>query len=328
MLTKETTITYRNFRGESDFPLIVDILHGSKVVDGLESSPTIAEIANQYTHIKNCNPSTDMVFAEVDGQTVGYGRCWWEEPIDGPQVYGFLTRLLPEYRSTDMRRELLRRMEARLREIGATHSAQEEKVLQTFANETETHWARLVESEGYDIIRYGLKMVRPNWDNIPDCPVPEGIVIRNGGEAAQYRQVWDAACEAFRDNWGESECTEVEYLEWQGESSFQPPLWCLAWDGDEIAGGVLNFINHTENAEYGRKRGYTETIFVRRPWRGQGLAKALIARSFLAHKEAGMDEAALGLDASNLSGALHLYRKMGYQETKRSMIYRKPLQAD
>ena len=102
-------------------------------------------------------------------------------------------------------------------------------------------------------------------------------------------------------------------------------MWLVAWAGDEVAGGVLNFIKQDENEEYGRKRGYTETIFVRRPWRGQGLAKALIARSFLAHQEAGMNEAALGLDADNLSGALHLYRLMGFVETKREMTYRKPL---
>ena len=38
-----------------------------------------------------------------------------------------------------------------------------------------------------------------------------------------------------------------------------------------------------------------------------------------------MTEAGLGLDADNLSGALHLYRKMGFQEIKRFMTYRKPL---
>ena len=91
---------------------------------------------------------------------------------------------------------------------------------------------------------------------------------------------------------------------------------------------MLNFIQRDENEKYGRKRGYTETIFVRRPWRGQGLAKALIARSFLAHREAGMTEAALGLDADNLSGALHLYRQMGFVETKRTMTYRKPLMSN
>lgn len=325
MLVKAKSATYRNFRGESDYQLMVDIVNESKEIDGLEWTTSVENTATQYKYLKNCDPTTDMVFAEVDGKTVGFGRCWWDEQIDGPRVYSSFAHLLPEYRDKGIREEMLQRMESRLRQIGAEHPAKDEKVLQAWASDSETHWSQLLESEGYEIVRYGLSMVRPNWDNIPDCPIPEGIVIRNGGKVKEYRQIWDAACEAFRDHWGESECTEVEYVEWQAEPSFQPPMWRVAWAGDEVAGGVLNFINKAENEEYGRKRGYTETIFVRRPWRGQGLAKALIARSFLAHQEANMTEAALGLDADNVTGALHLYHKMGFKETKRSVTYRKSL---
>ena len=64
---------------------------------------------------------------------------------------------------------------------------------------------------------------------------------------------------------------------------------------------------------------------MRRPWRKQGLAKALIARSLLALKERGMTEAALGVDAQNTSGATHLYELMGYRVTKHGAIYRKVL---
>ena len=57
----------------------------------------------------------------------------------------------------------------------------------------------------------------------------------------------------------------------------------------------------------------------------QGLAKALIAQSLVALKERGMTEAGLGVDAENISGALHLYEFMGYQVVKRSTIYRKAM---
>jgi ribosomal protein S18 acetylase RimI-like enzyme len=88
---------------------------------------------------------------------------------------------------------------------------------------------------------------------------------------------------------------------------------------------VLSYIDRDENEKFGYKRGYTENICVRRPWRRQGLAKALIALSLLVLKERGMSEAKLGVDAENISGALHLYESMGYQVVKRSTIYRKPL---
>jgi ribosomal protein S18 acetylase RimI-like enzyme len=88
---------------------------------------------------------------------------------------------------------------------------------------------------------------------------------------------------------------------------------------------VLNYVNAEENRQYRRKRGYTETICVRRPWRHRGLARALLARSLrLLHKE-GLTEAGLGVDAENPTGALRLYTSMGFVIERQTAVYRKPL---
>ena len=88
---------------------------------------------------------------------------------------------------------------------------------------------------------------------------------------------------------------------------------------------ILNFIHEEENKEYNRKRGYTEEISVRRPWRRRGLARALLARSLKVLKDHGMTEAALTVDAENISGALGLYEDAGFQTVKRRTVYHKPL---
>ena len=59
-----------------------------------------------------------------------------------------------------------------------------------------------------------------------------------------------------------------------------PSLWAVAWDGDQVAGVVMNSIFHDENEALGIKRAWLEHVSVRRPWRGRGLAKALCAASF------------------------------------------------
>jgi ribosomal protein S18 acetylase RimI-like enzyme len=89
---------------------------------------------------------------------------------------------------------------------------------------------------------------------------------------------------------------------------------------------VLNRFDEAENAEYSRKRGYTETICVRRPWRGRGLARALITRSLHLWKDMGMTEAAHGVDTQNATGALQLYESLGYKATKTFVTYRKALE--
>jgi ribosomal protein S18 acetylase RimI-like enzyme len=88
---------------------------------------------------------------------------------------------------------------------------------------------------------------------------------------------------------------------------------------------VVNFLNEEENKEYNRKRGWTENISVRRPWRRQGLARALLTRSLQMFKDMGMDHAALGVDTQNLSGALDLYQSVGFQVEKKHTDYRKKL---
>jgi len=42
-------------------------------------------------------------------------------------------------------------------------------------------------------------------------------------------------------------------------------------------------------------------------------------------KNMGFTEAALGVAAENLSGALHLYESCGFRAVKRESLYRKPM---
>jgi ribosomal protein S18 acetylase RimI-like enzyme len=154
--------------------------------------------------------------------------------------------------------------------------------------------------------------------------MPDGLEVRPVS-SEQVREVWEAAAEAFRDHWGNIEPSEEEYQKFLADPITEPSLWMVAWDGDQVAGSVLNFLHRQENEEYQRKRGYTEGISVRRPYRKRGLATALLTRSLQMFKEMGMDEAALGVDSQNLSGAFRVYERAGFRLYKRQTIYRKSL---
>ena len=103
----------------------------------------------------------------------------------------------------------------------------------------------------------------------------------NGLQPKQIRLVWNAAKEAFQDALGYSEddWSDARFELWKADPLLRPELWQVAWDGDEVAGMVLNYIIDEENQTYGRSRGYTSVICTRRPWRRRGLARALLARS-------------------------------------------------
>ncbi|MCP4417816.1 MAG: GNAT family N-acetyltransferase, partial [Chloroflexi bacterium] len=317
-------LSLRPFAGPSDYPHIVAVCNGSREADNIEWITTLAEITTDYSHLINCDPATDILMAEVDGKMVGYGRCWWAKLQDDERRYSFFVHLLPAWREQGIRRAMMQILQDRLHQIAAVHPQTGKKFLGAWGDEAETDWLRLLEEDGFEVVRYGFDMIRPSLDNIPNCPLPHGLEVRRG-TLAEWRQIWEAAREAFRDHWGMSEWPEESFAGGSEYATFNPNLWQIAWDGNEIAGGVLNFINEVENEENERQRGYTETIFVRRPWRKMGVAKALIARSFQILKDEGMTEAALGVDGESTTGALHLYRKMGFVETKRGMTYRKPL---
>lgn len=319
-------LTFRRFAGESDYPKMLAVIHGSKEEDQIERSDSLEDIQRNYRHLTNSDPASDMLFAEINGQVIGYNRVWWEEQPDGRRTYSVVGFLLPQWRRKGIGAAMLRHAEARLRQIAASHPQGREQLLNVWASGTEKSAIALYESQGYQPARYFIEMTRDINQPLPEAPMPAGLEVRPVAEA-HYRAIFDAAQEAFRDHWGYvAQTFEQEFPKWQEDPDFNPSLWKVAWAGDQVAGMVQNFVNRAENSEYKRLRGYTEGISVRRPWRKLGLARALLVQSIAMFRDMGMTETALGVDAENLSGALRLYQGVGYQEVKRNVVYQKPLQ--
>ncbi len=320
-------LTFRHFRGESDYPPMIRVIERCSAADRIERAETLEELAANYAHLTNSDPYQDMLFAEVNGEVIGYERGWWWEETDGPLLYASVGFLDPAWRRKGIGRAMLHWMEDRLRVISANHPDAREKHFQSFATEFETGFHSLLRSEGYTAVRWTYEMVRPSLEAIPDFPLPDGLEVRPV-VPEHYQLIWEADVEAFRDHWGYSLPTKEDYAAWLANKTiFQPELWQVAWDvaNNEIAGQVRTFINHNENEKYDRRRGHTEFISTRRPYRRRGLARALIARSLQVQREQGMSESALGVDSQNETGATRVYEDCGFKVVKHGTVYRKPL---
>ncbi len=318
-------LVFRRFRGESDYSKMVAVLDVSREFDRIDYVTTLEDLINSYTHLVHCDPYQDMLLAEVDGQVIGYSRTEWFKN-EGEQFYEHyhLHFLMPAWRGQGIEPTLFHAMERQGRERVTAHSNDLPSYFSTEVLETQTVLEAVIQSEGYHAIRHYYNMVRPTLDDIPEAPLPTGVEVRPA-RPEHYRAIWEEMQEAFQDHWGYVPGTEENYQEWLNGRLFQPALWQIAWAGDEVIGTVLAFIDEAQNRKYNRRRGYTEEITVRRPWRKHGVARALIARSLQQLKALGMTEAALGVDTENLSGALRLYESMGFRPVQRGSIYAKPL---
>jgi mycothiol synthase len=318
-------LTFRRFRGEADYPLMAVLANLCNVADGVERTTKVDDIARDYRHLENSDPQTDMLFAEVGGQGIAYGRIWWDELAEGIRLYHPYGYLHPDWRGKGIGSAMWDAAEKRVLEIAAGHPKEMPKFFQAEPFDMEKALVVLLEKRGYQAVRYETHMVRDLSDPIPPSLLPAGFEVRPANPE-HVRQIFDASNEAFRDHWGVRDESEEEYRSQLESPDFHPELWKVAWAGDQIASVIHNFIDADENAQYQRKRGYTEGICTRRPWRKQGLARALLVQSMQMFKEMGMTETALSVDSQNISGAFRLYEGVGYRKVKQQTIYRKPLE--
>lgn len=316
-------LTFRRFRGAADYPAMAVVRAGSQAEDELEAGATPEDLARQFAQPKNCDPAQDLLMVEVEGQLIGYNHMRWQDLVDGTRLYHHSGYLLPGWRGNGIGRAMVRASEAHLQSRAAEHRHPGPRILSATAYNTQPRAEELFTSEGYTPALHFFEMVRPHLDAIPAVPLPPGLEVRPV-EPAHYRPIWEAMNEAFSTAAGAHLHDDADYARWLDGAEFQPALWQVAWDGDQVAGMILNFVDTEANAHFGRRRGYTEDVSVRAPWRRRGLARALLTRSLQVLRAQGLTEAALTVDGANFP-AMELYESLDYQAMRRFTDYRKAL---
>lgn len=300
----------------------------SNEADGVDERTSEAGLVNWLSHpSKGFNAADDIVVAEVDGEVVGYGWAFWVDTTDGARDYITRGYVHPEWRRRGVGTAILEHNETRLRALSVSHDVDRPRRLGTFADARRPGAVALVTRHGYEPVRFFFNMLRPTLDEVTLPPMPEGLEVRPiARDRGAYRRLFDADAEAFLDHWGGFDASDDTFQEWLDEPEFDPSLFVIGWDGDEVAGAVINIIDENENELLNRKRGLLASVFVRRPWRRRGLAAALVARSLVALRERGMTSAWLGVDADNPTGALGVYEQAGFTVHSRASAYRKPME--
>lgn len=317
-------LRFRPYAGEADLAEFVRIDNAESDADRLPERTTVEELAAHFSHASaSFDVARDVTLAELDGRVVAVAMRAAVDTTDGLREYRLDGMVDPAYRRHGIGGALLAENERLARELLALERP-DFPVLGSWTGETQLGDSALLEAAGFERVRWFFDMVRPDLDDVPAIPLPDGLVIRPIDDS-MARQVWKADIEAFADHWGGFDHSEEQLQRWLSSPSTDLSIWLVAFDGDEIAGGVINSIDAAQNEAMGYRRGWLSSVFTRRPWRRRGLARALIASSLALHRERGMTSAALGVDADNPSGALGLYEDMGFTVNYRASAWRKEL---
>jgi mycothiol synthase len=316
--------TIRPFDPARDFPAAVALITATNASAGMDWFPSLETLRNDWSPTSRHDPANDTVVAEQGAEMVGLARTSWRER-EGVILHVVQLWVHPDHQRRGLGSTLLQWAEGHSRAVAAAQTGRVAELEHRFGGVTSHENAAAVafaERHDYRATRFHYEMRRDLAEPITEVPLPDGLEVRPV-VPDQHRAIWDADAEAFRDHWDAAVVNEEDFAQFFAHPDIDPSLWQVAWDGDEVAGSVINEINRFENEQLGLEIGWLDSVSTRRPWRRRGLAAALIARSLVVLRDRGMHIAALGVDTESPTGALGVYERAGFKPVKTFAFYRK-----
>lgn len=307
----------------ADWAPIAELRTQTFAADGVEEVQSADDLAVDWGLMEGCDPARDILLAHLGGRLVGFAVAR-VTPRDDALALESWGAIHPDVRRRGLGTAMHRWARANLARRAGLDPRPGRREFWGWAMEQERGDIALLEAEGFERMRFGFEMRRSLTGSLPEHPLPAGIELRPL-RPEHHRIVLAAEDEAFRDHWGSHPYTEGDFRATFEHPDTDTTLWQVAWDGDEVAGLVNVSIFEHENAQLGVSRGWLQRVSVRRPWRGRGVAKALCAASFAALRARGIEEAWLGVDAANPTGALQLYEGLGFVVARRWFAFARPL---
>lgn len=289
-------------------------------LDGL----SLERLTNEY-QTPGFDPEKSVrLIEDQDGTLIALVEVWDEAD---PPVHPFIWLTVdPDYEGQGLEAYLLEWAEVRSLETLSRVSPGLRVAMRCHFLSQINATAAAVGQAGFILIRHGFRM-RIDMDEMPPEPNwPEGIQLRSYDPDKHARLVFEADEEVFRDHFGFVEGDpEEEFARFMhhmaGDDSYDPSLWFLAYDGEDLAAICLCRRYGAENPEV----GYVSSLGVKRAWRRRGVAQALLLQAFGEYYRRGKRSVELGVDGESLTGATDLYKKVGMYVLRRYDTYEKVL---
>jgi len=324
------TLTWRAIAG-SDLAAWAELLAAAEAVDRSSEHYSADDLTEAIA-----DPSLDVAadtIAAFDGERmVAYGVVRAKTvPADGVHLMDGVYQVHPEgcvhpdFRRRGIGTELIRRSVARGARLHVLRAPRLTAELMMYVNDRNPGVRALTEAMGMRPVRSWHEMERDLTDLGDPAPVPRGLRLA-AWEPAVDEQLRVAANETFAGNWGSFERGSANWRHWvSGSRAFRPAVSLLLWDGDQIASYQLVYEFEADTAATGVREAWIGQVGTRPPWRGRGVASALLTHVLAACRAHGYQRAALSVDTGNSTGASGIYERAGFVVTERVTSCVRPL---
>jgi ribosomal protein S18 acetylase RimI-like enzyme len=309
----------RLYTGAADLQPIVDLLNAIEAVDQVGAGTSVAELQVDFEN-PIIDPAHNLALWEDErGSLAALGALWMHPSDELIEAY-FWMHVRPDVRGIELERDVTDWGAERLREI-----ASERKLparLRLGVRDDNAYKIDALERNGFEHNRTFFDMARPLELPIPDMPLPEGYTIRPINSETELEAWVEAFNLSFIDHWNYQPMTLTRRQHWMKSLDYRPELDLVAIASDgTLAAFSYCMIEAANNQRLGVRDGWVGDLGTRRGYRKRGLARALLAASMRAFKNAGMDTAKLGVDTENPNGALRLYESVGFQKAETWLSY-------
>jgi mycothiol synthase len=260
------------------------------------------------------NPGIDLEqdtrVALLNGRIVGYGDA--SDAAGGGKLVLLDVRSDPAHRK-EAEPVLLDFLDRRAREL-----AHPGGVIKVWAPKDAGELRALIEARGYSFDRFSFRMGIDLDRELPMPEWPAGMSVRTFRRDEDTQVVYDVHQEAFSEEPDYFRDPFDEWEHWSFRVPFDPELWFLAFDGEELAGICLCRPTRGNDSDC----GWVQVLGVRKPWRRRGIGLALLRHSLREFRKRGKRRASLGVDGAS-EEALRLYENAEMAVERTSAWYRK-----
>ena len=279
---------------DDDLEGVIRLMDDADRALGLGPDPA-REYLTWVWHLPSTDLERDTRLVEHDMQPACFAQAAWDPDEGGP--FDVLIRVHPDHLTRGLGSWALAWAEtlAAERDVDGVRAG---------ATDRDAPAHELLTSRGYVQVRSSWTMGKALEPHEAAGTTPAGVHIRTFETGRDERALHEVNEASFADHWG---FRPVPYETYEagmyGAEAWDPSLALLAEADGQIVGhlGALSVEGEAYVAELGVIPAY----------RGRGIAKALLRRSFAALAGRGHDEVRLGVDAQNPTGAVALYESVG-----------------